>query len=63
MCCKTALQIIKSNLLRFFMRNSERYMPALRALQLEEELNLPTHIPLPKIQQNQEAPNNAKYAG
>lgn len=32
----------------------------LRALQLEEELNLPTHIPMPRIQPQQ---NNANYTG
>jgi len=32
----------------------------LRALQLEEELNLPTHIPLPRIKPEQ---NNQNYAG
>lgn len=32
----------------------------IRALQLEEELNLPLHIPLPKIQANQ---NNKSYTG
>ncbi len=32
----------------------------LRALQLEEELNLPTHIPMPRIQPPQ---NNANYTG
>ncbi|MCX6748335.1 MAG: hypothetical protein NT076_01900 [Candidatus Pacearchaeota archaeon] len=31
----------------------------LKALQLEEELSLPTHVPLPKIQQSQNKP----YAG
>ena len=32
----------------------------LRALQLEEELNLPTHVPLPKIKQE---PENKSYTG
>lgn len=32
----------------------------IKALQLEEELNLPLHIPLPKIQANQ---NNKSYTG
>ena len=32
----------------------------LRALQLEEELNLPPHLPLPKIQPQQQ---NTNYAG
>jgi hypothetical protein len=32
----------------------------LRALQLEEELNLPTHIPLPRIKPQQD---NANYTG
>lgn len=34
----------------------------LRALQLEEELNLPTHLPLPRIKQGQES-SNRSYAG
>lgn len=35
----------------------------LRALQLEEELNLPTHIPLPKIKSKTEKENNRSYTG
>jgi hypothetical protein len=37
----------------------------LRALQLEEELNLPTHIPLPRIRNQDQAGNTGKrtYAG
>ena len=35
----------------------------LRALQLEEELNLPPHIPLPKIKSKEEKDNNRSYTG
>ena len=35
---RTIINIIKTNLLEFFMRNSERYMPALRELQNAPEL-------------------------
>tara|TARA_Y100000310_G_C20687703_1_gene820164 strand:- start:3585 stop:4028 length:444 start_codon:yes stop_codon:yes gene_type:complete len=38
----------------------------LKALQLEEELNLPLHLPFPKIKKDQEADskdNNRTYAG
>ncbi|MEK6820179.1 MAG: hypothetical protein AABX71_00520 [Nanoarchaeota archaeon] len=39
----------------------------LRALQLEEELSLPTHVPLPRLKSQQEieqeSPGKTKYAG
>jgi len=35
----------------------------LKALQLEEELNLPTHVPLPRLKPPQENNNNTNYAG
>ena len=36
----------------------------LKALELEEELNLPTHIPLPRVSSKQEqGSNNRNYAG
>lgn len=34
----------------------------LRALQLEDELNLPAHLPMPKIKKEQQS-NNANYTG
>lgn len=35
----------------------------LKALQLEEEINLPLHLPLPKIRPQQEQDQPANYAG
>ena len=35
----------------------------LRSLQLEEELGLPTHVPLPRLQAQESQQNNANYTG